>query len=265
MPPSTDQVQSSTNQYRLILTQFLQVLTSSALYWPSATKYQPAFERISTCISFLNLTTYKFISGVEFDQGYLSFFIFIQAFQTLPSFSRCFLSSLIFYFSPNLCLSSLQFLFKFFPHFPGGLRVLSFPISSIHPFNSKFYPSIPFHALPSFYTLSCHTLSPFLIFQALFLTSLVFILIPASFFPFPCLILNPESLSFLVLFPHSFFNFFPQVVLSFTICPFHNFSVILIVVLKGSSVSCDSDVSHHAMSCLNILKDFASPLEIIYA
>ena len=74
MPPSTDQVQSSTNQYRLILTQFLQVLTSSALYWPSATKYQPAFERISTCRSFLNLTTYKFISGVEFDQGYLSFF-----------------------------------------------------------------------------------------------------------------------------------------------------------------------------------------------
>ena len=40
MPPSTDQVQSSTNQYRLILTQFLQVRTSSALYWPSATKYQ---------------------------------------------------------------------------------------------------------------------------------------------------------------------------------------------------------------------------------
>ena len=81
MPPSTDQVQSSTNQYRLILTQFLQVLTSSALYWPSATKYQPAFERISTCRSFLNLTTYKFISGVEFDQGYLSFFLYTISFR----------------------------------------------------------------------------------------------------------------------------------------------------------------------------------------
>ena len=75
MPPSTDQVQSSTNQCRLILTQFLQVPTSSALYWLSAPKYQPVFERISTCRSFLNLTTYKFTLGVEFDQGYLSFFL----------------------------------------------------------------------------------------------------------------------------------------------------------------------------------------------
>ena len=46
------------NQYCLILTQFLQVPTSSALYWPTATKYQPVFERISTCRSFLNLTSY---------------------------------------------------------------------------------------------------------------------------------------------------------------------------------------------------------------
>ena len=73
MPPSTDPVQSNTNQYRLILTQFLQVPTSSALYWPSGTKNQPVFERISTCRSFLNLTSYWFTSGVEFDQGYLSF------------------------------------------------------------------------------------------------------------------------------------------------------------------------------------------------
>ena len=51
-------LQSSTNQYRLILTQFLQVPTSSAFYWLSATKYQPEFERKSTCRSFLNLTTY---------------------------------------------------------------------------------------------------------------------------------------------------------------------------------------------------------------
>ena len=69
-----DQVQPSTNQYRRILTQFLQVPTSSALYLPSATKYQPVFERISTCRSFINLTSYQFTSGVEFDQGYLSFF-----------------------------------------------------------------------------------------------------------------------------------------------------------------------------------------------
>ena len=55
MPPSTEQVQSSTNQYRLILTQFHQVPTSSALYWPSATKYQPIFERISNCRSFFQL------------------------------------------------------------------------------------------------------------------------------------------------------------------------------------------------------------------
>ena len=68
-----DQVQPSTNQYRRILTQFLQVPTSSALYWPSATKYQPVFERISTCRSFLNLSSCQFTSGVEFDQGYLSF------------------------------------------------------------------------------------------------------------------------------------------------------------------------------------------------
>ena len=36
-------------------------------------KYQPVFERILTCRSLLNLTTYLFTSGVEFDQGYLSF------------------------------------------------------------------------------------------------------------------------------------------------------------------------------------------------
>ena len=52
--PST----KSTNQYRLILAQFLQVPTSSALFWPSAIKYQSVFERVSTCRSFLNLTSY---------------------------------------------------------------------------------------------------------------------------------------------------------------------------------------------------------------
>ena len=81
VPPSTDPVPPSnnqcrplpTNQYRLILTQFLQVPTRSALYWLSVTKYKAVFERISTCTSFLNFTTYWFTSGVEFDQGYLSF------------------------------------------------------------------------------------------------------------------------------------------------------------------------------------------------
>ena len=48
----------STNQYRLILTQRLQVPTSTALCWPSATKYQPVFERISTWRSLLNLMSY---------------------------------------------------------------------------------------------------------------------------------------------------------------------------------------------------------------
>ena len=52
--PST----KSTNQHRLILAQFLQVPTSSTLFWPSAIKYQLVFERVSTCRSFLNLTSY---------------------------------------------------------------------------------------------------------------------------------------------------------------------------------------------------------------
>ena len=34
-------VPPSTNQYPLILTQYHQVQTSTALYWPSTTKYQP--------------------------------------------------------------------------------------------------------------------------------------------------------------------------------------------------------------------------------
>ena len=50
-------------------TQLLQVPTSSALYWPSVTKYQAAFERISTCRSFLNMTTYQFTSFLYFQEG----------------------------------------------------------------------------------------------------------------------------------------------------------------------------------------------------
>ena len=52
--------------------------SSTALKWPSTTKYQPVFESISTGRSLLiNLTSYQFTSGVEFDQGYLSFFLAI--------------------------------------------------------------------------------------------------------------------------------------------------------------------------------------------
>ena len=94
-----DPVSTNTDQYHPILTQYyqvttsttptqlLQVPTSNALYWPSVTKYQAAFERISTCRYFLNLTTYQFTSGVEFDQGYLSFLIFAFAFSCTASAS----------------------------------------------------------------------------------------------------------------------------------------------------------------------------------
>ena len=40
MSPSSDQVQPSTNQYCLKLTQYNQVPISNALYWPSSPKYQ---------------------------------------------------------------------------------------------------------------------------------------------------------------------------------------------------------------------------------
>ena len=40
VPPSNDQVQPSTNQHRLILTQNLKVPTSSALYQPNNNKVQ---------------------------------------------------------------------------------------------------------------------------------------------------------------------------------------------------------------------------------
>ena len=55
--------------------QYIKVLTSTSLYWPSTTKYQPIFERISTGRSLLINLTYRFISGVEIDQGYLSFLL----------------------------------------------------------------------------------------------------------------------------------------------------------------------------------------------
>ena len=77
----------STDHYHLILTQHYQVTISAALLRPStikhpsvppntdsATNYQTLFERISSSRSFINLTSYKFTSGVDFDQGYLSFF-----------------------------------------------------------------------------------------------------------------------------------------------------------------------------------------------
>ena len=109
-----------------------------------------------------------------------------------------------------------------------------------------------------------------------------FLLLSFSFLFQPFLSISNTSLIFQVIFSFShshhesvscsdlipsffFFKSFPQVILSFTIFPFHNFPGFLIVVLKGSSLSCDSDVLHHAMSCLNILKDFATPLKIIYA
>ena len=77
MLPSTDQAQPSTNQYRQILTLYLQVPTITALFWPSAIKYKPVFERILTGRSLL--ITLRQINArtsvVEFDQGYLSFFL----------------------------------------------------------------------------------------------------------------------------------------------------------------------------------------------
>ena len=41
VPPSTDSVPLRTNLYRLLLTQYHHVPTSSAPYWPSSTNYQP--------------------------------------------------------------------------------------------------------------------------------------------------------------------------------------------------------------------------------
>ena len=43
VPPSTDQVQPSTNRHCLILTQYHKVKTSAAIqYWPFTSKYQQA-------------------------------------------------------------------------------------------------------------------------------------------------------------------------------------------------------------------------------
>ena len=54
----------SSNQYWLILTQYLQVPTSTAHFWPSSTNYKPVFERILTGRSLLiNLMSYLFHQG----------------------------------------------------------------------------------------------------------------------------------------------------------------------------------------------------------
>ena len=41
VPPSIDPVPPSTNRYRLLLTQYHHISTSTTPYWPSTTKYQP--------------------------------------------------------------------------------------------------------------------------------------------------------------------------------------------------------------------------------
>ena len=54
MLPSTDHVPSCINQSRSILTQYHQVPTSTAFYWPSSIKYQPVPPCIDTAPSYIN-------------------------------------------------------------------------------------------------------------------------------------------------------------------------------------------------------------------
>ena len=54
MQPHTDPAPTNTNQYRLLLTQFYHVSTSSALYWPSNIIYQPVLPHTDTVSSCIN-------------------------------------------------------------------------------------------------------------------------------------------------------------------------------------------------------------------
>ena len=54
MQPHTDPAPTNTNQYRLLLTQFYHVSTSSALYWPSNIIYQPVLPHTDPVLSCIN-------------------------------------------------------------------------------------------------------------------------------------------------------------------------------------------------------------------
>ena len=59
VPPSTDPVPSSTNQYCPVLTQHHHISTSTILHWPSTTKYQPVPPSTDPVPSYIN--QYRFI------------------------------------------------------------------------------------------------------------------------------------------------------------------------------------------------------------